>query len=143
MTSSLAYCGQHSLLENTTTYGYQSELTLSQEPIGQKSTKQCRYCKAHKPLSEFHRNSQYKDGHDHRCKACCSTHRAQEREARKNAPPMPSCCDHCGATGLKLQPDHEHGTSRFRGWICKPCNTRLGWLETNWRSIFNYLSTQQ
>ena len=112
----------------------------SEEP-GQTCTKQCRYCKQHKLLAEFHRNPQYDDGLDHRCKECVSVHRKQERLASKKAPPKPEYCDHCGISGRKLQPDHVHGTENFRGWLCKPCNTRFGWFETNKQSILNYLST--
>jgi len=31
--------------------------------------------------------------------------------------------------------DHEHGSTHFRGWICKPCNTGFGLLGDTYESV--------
>lgn len=36
--------------------------------------------------------------------------------------------------------DHCHETGRVRGLLCQPCNTRLGWFETNRDAINGYLT---
>lgn len=38
-----------------------------------------------------------------------------------------------------LAVDHEHGTNRFRGLLCKACNFRLGWYENQKDNIISYL----
>ena len=131
---------QLDLLGNSTTSAFPSQQKHKSEATGVKSTKVCRYCGNEKPFNDFHLNPQYEDGRDHRCKHCCSVHRKQEREALKKAPPAPCSCELCGSE-RRLQPDHIHGTETFRGWLCKPCNTRIGWLETNHTTIYEYLST--
>lgn len=131
---------QLDLLGNTTASGSPSPPKHKSETTGQKSTKKCVYCNQEKSLEEFHRHPNQVTGRDHRCKACCSKHRRQERQALKKAPPPPLECEICGQP-RRLCPDHIHGTENFRGWICKPCNIRVGWLETNQTSIQEYLST--
>jgi hypothetical protein len=34
-----------------------------------------------------------------------------------------------------FQCDHDHNTKKFRGWLCKPCNTGLGGIGDNLESI--------
>jgi len=38
-----------------------------------------------------------------------------------------------------LAVDHNHETGQIRGLLCGPCNTRLGWFETNMKKIMEYL----
>ena len=40
----------------------------------------------------------------------------------------PEQCEICGAFG-KICFDHNHETGEFRGWICKRCNTVLGFVK--------------
>ena len=42
----------------------------------------------------------------------------------------PEECEVCG-TKEKLVCDHDHKTGKFRGWLCSPCNIKLGHLEKN------------
>lgn len=42
--------------------------------------------------------------------------------------PRPSECEVCGSTD-RISWDHDHGDRRFRGWICSPCNTALGFVR--------------
>src|SRR3990167_1145705 len=40
----------------------------------------------------------------------------------------PEICEICGAKDT-ICFDHDHNTGKFRGWICKRCNTVLGKVE--------------
>ena len=46
-------------------------------------TKICRICGQEKPLSEFPKNSQCKDGFDTRCKCCANAYTKANRAKRK------------------------------------------------------------
>ncbi len=35
--------------------------------------------------------------------------------------------------------DHNHKTGKFRGILCRVCNTNLGWLKNHWISAREYL----
>jgi Recombination endonuclease VII len=41
--------------------------------------------------------------------------------------PEPTACEICGRTpAQRLQVDHDHTSGKFRGWLCRQCNTALG-----------------
>ena len=40
--------------------------------------------------------------------------------------PKPKRCEVCKRTGRTIVWDHCHQRGKFRGWICKQCNTALG-----------------
>ena len=42
----------------------------------------------------------------------------------------PDQCEICGSIG-NMCFDHDHGSGKFRGWICKRCNTVLGFVKDN------------
>jgi hypothetical protein len=50
----------------------------------------------------------------------------RKKQLRLAGRPKPKRCEACFRTGRKLCWDHCHQTGKFRGWICKPCNTALG-----------------
>lgn len=63
-------------------------------------------------------------------------HKAHWRASKGQPVPLwpePECCELCGGTnptkGLAL--DHSHATGNFRGWLCDPCNTGLGFFRDN------------
>jgi len=90
---------------------------------------QCSVCKKTKSNQEFlyYRKRFTRDGYRLRanawCHSCQENHKNELNEVKKNAPPQPEWGD-----GIKnsWQCDHKHGTTKFRGWICKNCNTGLG-----------------
>ena len=64
--------------------------------------------------------------------------------------PKPKQCETCGDFVDKTKTisftsicfDHDHKTGKFRGWICRRCNTILGYVKDNpelLRSLANYL----
>lgn len=50
--------------------------------------------------------------------------RAQTGVPRPLRPP-PGACEACDAHGPVCL-DHDHGTGKFRGWLCKSCNGLAG-----------------
>ena len=106
---------------------------------------QCSVCGKEKSNTEFtfYTNRLTKDGYRLRCntncKSCQKRLSAELRLAKKKAPPKPDWGEFCPICtrpvwkekdGVKnsWQCDHRHGSSYFRGWICKQCNTGLGGL---------------
>ncbi|MFA5772949.1 MAG: endonuclease domain-containing protein [Thermoplasmata archaeon] len=62
----------------------------------------------------------------------------QERIAGRKRPEQ---CEVCGAIG-QICYDHDHITGKFRGWICKRCNSVLGFVKDNTELLIalkNYL----
>tara|TARA_R100001143_G_C3300107_1_gene105208 strand:+ start:76 stop:609 length:534 start_codon:yes stop_codon:yes gene_type:complete len=62
------------------------------------------------------------------CRECHTVIITEQRNARKNAPPHSEHCECCHKKTEKLQVDHLHGSTTFRGWLCRQCNTGLGGL---------------
>jgi hypothetical protein len=63
------------------------------------------------------------------CRDCVKKMNSNKRKAMKNAPrKMPDNCECCGRPrgNKSLCCDHIHGSSKFRGWICQPCNKGIG-----------------
>jgi len=48
-----------------------------------------------------------------------------------NLPPKPDKCPICLDADKPLELDHCHVTKKFRGWICKTCNSASGRFEDN------------
>ena len=116
----------------------------------------CSVCGVKKDNSEytFYRTRIDKDGERMRvntnCKECQKKLSREVREARKKAPPKPDwgeLCPICKNPVYQLkdgfknswQCDHEHGTTNFRGWICKQCNTSLGGVGDSSRRVVELL----
>jgi hypothetical protein len=59
------------------------------------------------------------------CRECHTVVKREEREVRKKAPPTPNLCNCCHGN-KSLQIDHIHGSTIFRGWLCRNCNTGMG-----------------
>jgi len=126
-------------LESTTTSAVPSTQKPNKDTTGQKSTKECQFCKEELPLDEFHKDKNRKDGRAFICKPCTRAHTKLVRELKKVSPPMPTHCDCCGkeTESKKMRFDHDHETGLFRGWICQNCNLGIGQLGDNLDGVMN------
>ena len=68
------------------------------------------------------------------CRECKTIINAEVNRVRKNAPPKPDDCANCHKN-KKLEIDHIHGTTIFRGWVCSKCNTGIGSLGDNLEGV--------
>ena len=65
------------------------------------------------------------------CKKCIAKHQNVVNRLKKEIPyPKNNKCDCCGKKSeFTLQLDHSHSKSlKFRGWLCRNCNTGIGML---------------
>lgn len=112
----------------------------------------CSVCYTDKPNSEytFYTSRLTKDGYRLRintnCKSCQKRISKELRNLRKeliSSNPQPeygSPCDLCKKpVHRNWQLDHCHETGKFRGWLCKGCNTGLGGIGDSFESTLNAL----
>ncbi len=63
-----------------------------------------------------------------------SRHKARllilRRQEIKAGRKKPDKCELCGKVD-KICFDHDHKTGKFRGWICRHCNSALGYVKDN------------
>lgn len=52
---------------------------------------------------------------------------------------LKSPCGICGKTG-RVVLDHCHITNGIRGALCSPCNSQLGWYESNTQKIIDWVN---
>jgi len=116
----------------------------------------CSVCYIEQPNTEFsfYRTRFTRNGYRLRTNTNCETCRKRLSKELRNlrkklisSNPQPeygSPCDLCGNTVDKnWQLDHCHETGKFRGWLCKGCNTGLGGIGDSFESVLNafmYLS---
>lgn len=50
--------------------------------------------------------------------------------------PKPNFCEVCGLGG-RICYDHDHETGKFRGWICLKCNSALGLVGDNEKTLLS------
>ena len=94
-------------------------------------TKVCKDCGEAKPLSDYYNHPNYTGNLFHRCKTCQKKKQADRRAVSKTCPPKSECCDNCGKYTTDIHMDHCHETLKFRGWLCRSCNTGIGSLGDN------------
>jgi hypothetical protein len=103
----------------------------------------CKRCSASRPLTDFRKLNNPKAGRpQHRtreCNVCYKKAQQDIKKARLSAGPPPDLCELCGL----VEPahlDHCHVTGRFRGWLCRNCNTALGGLGDNREGLLRALA---
>ena len=122
---------------------------ISNIPIG---VRECSVCNIEKDNLEFawYKNRFTQDGYRLRintnCKSCSKKISKELRDLRKKLtkshprPSYGSSCDLCGKPVYKnWQLDHCHETGKFRGWLCKGCNTGLGGIGDSFESTIKAL----
>ena len=105
--------------------------------------KKCKVCKEEKDVSEFYVTKQVLSNHKNKdtikvfketkCKVCCSRLEQEKRYLKKQQRyPDSMVCDCCGLISTeKLVFDHCHDELKWRGWLCRKCNTGIGLLGDN------------
>ena len=75
------------------------------------------------------------------CAPCLNEADQVARRLRKlhPHPPAGSPCECCGRID-RLFLDHEHGTARFRGYLCRRCNVGLGHLGDSAQGVLKALA---
>lgn len=108
---------------------------------------ECRKCKQMLPHHHFNISTLnvFRDDADKRhtgrgmsvcCKTCKKEYGKGKYLAFKKAPPKPKKPTACGCCGVVTEPsslflDHDHTTYKFRGWVCRGCNSGIGNLGDN------------
>ena len=98
----------------------------------------CKKCEETLPPSAFHLHNLRPGGVyglATKCRRCQSSEVIEINTVKKNATPKPERCECCHIEGKKLQTDHLHGSTTFRGWLCRNCNTGMGVLGDNLEGI--------
>ena len=102
------------------------------------NTKVCKVCKIEKDWSQFYKNKQHEFGIDNRCISCEKTRHKEQKERRQyvlenNILYEGVPCKICNVTTTMTHDkhysaviDHCHDTKKFRGILCKSCNSALG-----------------
>lgn len=77
-----------------------------------------------------------------RCNECKRAFRSlRDNESFGEAlPSPPTQCECCKKTGFELVRDHDHSTGRFRGWLCRMCNSGIGKLGDDLPGLYRALS---
>lgn len=52
-----------------------------------------------------------------------------------------ACCEGVMPSEYKAQLDHDHATGQVRGYLCLPCNIRVGVYETRYTDVAAYLAS--
>ena len=123
------YRGKKIKYKNHENFYYRGEIKI----VGKETDMQeCKECNKLLPLIAFTTQVLRSDGAWYLKKICRQCHTENKKETyavRKNAPPKPERCACCHKKTKKLDLDHIHGSTVFRGWVCRNCNTGIGKLE--------------
>ena len=121
-------------------FHYRGEIKV----IGKETdTQKCKECNKILNLMAFTTGGLRGDGAyylQQTCRQCATILRQERRTIRKNAPPRAEHCNNCHRKDgvnkfTRLQADHVHGSSIFRGWLCADCNTGMGKLGDSLEAI--------
>lgn len=126
--------------------------------------KTCKHCGVEKPLEDFPKNSNMKDGHVNFCFPCRYEKYYKDRLSsdkywsqqlkwkygisietyNKMSEEQRGLCAVCGNDngGKRLCVDHRHDTGKVRGLLCTSCNKAIGQLGDTPEGVlaaYNYL----
>lgn len=128
--------------------------------------KRCSNCQVEKPLSEFPKRSNSKDGFRNQCKSCYNSCKrswkkqnpqkvtewhykynygitvSQKEEMIKSQNNQCAICGEMFSLKRDTHVDHNHNTNEVRGILCSNCNTSLGGFKdsiNNLESAIQYL----
>jgi len=91
------------------------------------ASKVCNTCGGTFPLTEFHKAPSMRDGRRNVCKSCYHLDLSVKYALRKGFSALkPAACECCGKVSDKLNIDHDHTSKMFRGFLCHPCNVKIG-----------------
>lgn len=127
-------------------------------------TKTCTFCSEVRPVDDFARNCNSRDGRRHQCKTCIRRAHPPRRTLRGDLRPyglsvveyrllqlaQEDRCAICGEPETqtyrgqvkRLAVDHDHDTGEVRGLLCSQCNRALGMFNDDagrLRSAVEYL----
>jgi hypothetical protein len=124
--------------------------------------KKCKLCNQVKELSEFQKNSRYKDGYYKHCKKCHYEEYGRAAHFRRSYGITQEDFDillkkqnyKCYACGFvqgsfktdRLFVDHCHSTGKIRGLLCQGCNIALGGVKDKietLKKLIEYLENSQ
>ena len=100
--------------------------------------KKCKNCHRILPSLAFTTHTLRADGAYYLRKKCRECHiilSKEQRDSKRKAPPTPNRCNCCHIEGKKLQVDHLHGSSTFRGWLCRNCNSGIGFMGDDLKGV--------
>ena len=91
----------------------------------------CTTCNQEFFIDKFEKNGKNRFGNQRyrpQCKECRQSHKKESYKVRKKAkkPMGGQRCELCNHPNRKVKADHQHGTFKFRGWLCDSCNTSIG-----------------
>ena len=130
-TAPIAGCGKKRKRKDHENFHYRGKIKIAGKET---DTQECKECHEIFPAMSFTTKNLRGDGAYYLKKICRQCHTLLEKErrgVRKIAPPKPERCDCCHKKTKKLQLDHIHGATIFRGWVCPDCNAGMGKLGDN------------
>jgi len=110
-------------------------VSIKLDSIGQNVTKICKICGQEKYSDDFHANGTWTRPE---CKDCFNYKQSLYMKLRKGqtTPEAGTPCECCGdSTSTPLHWDHDHETSKHRGWLCSNCNTGIGKLGDTLKGV--------
>lgn len=123
--------------------------------------KECKNCGEVKPLEDYHRNKEMRDGRSSYCKPCASARAAQWKKSNTDKSKdsdlqrkygislkkylemyedQNGCCAICGVEEANaprgcLFIDHCHCSGLVRGLLCHHCNTGIGYFKEDTENL--------
>ena len=98
------------------------------------ATRWCKGCEQYLPVNMLvpkrEKSKKGKIWYESKCSVCLPKDAKLRRDLKKQEKtrPKPLRCENCNIMTPHLMFDHCERTKRFRGWLCRSCNSGLGML---------------